>query len=71
MNRAATSRDIGQQIQSAAHHSLSIRHHLQQSEMSARRQLLRLYLTGNHRRLHHQYCDEQWTWTTEWNDMNK
>ncbi|GFV82486.1 hypothetical protein TNCV_3982762 [Trichonephila clavipes] len=37
--------------------------------MSARRSLLRLPLTGNHRRLRSQWCNERWTWTTEWNDI--
>ncbi|GFW13582.1 transposable element Tcb1 transposase [Trichonephila clavipes] len=37
--------------------------------MSARRLLLRLPLTGNHRCLRRQWCDERWTWTTEWNDI--
>ncbi|GFW29875.1 hypothetical protein TNCV_3937421 [Trichonephila clavipes] len=31
--------------------------------MSSRRPLLRLFLTGNHRRLRLQWCDERWTWT--------
>ncbi|GFW62920.1 transposable element Tcb1 transposase [Trichonephila clavipes] len=34
--------------------------------MSARRPLLHLPLTGNHRRLHRQWCNERLTWTTEW-----
>ncbi|GFW31656.1 transposable element Tcb1 transposase [Trichonephila clavipes] len=37
--------------------------------MSARRPLPRLPLTGNLRCLRHQWCDERWTWTTEWNDI--
>ncbi|GFX29672.1 transposable element Tcb1 transposase [Trichonephila clavipes] len=37
--------------------------------MSVRRPLLRLPLTGNHRSLCRQSCDERWTWTTEWNDI--
>ncbi|GFX21931.1 transposable element Tcb1 transposase [Trichonephila clavipes] len=64
MDRAATSRTITQ-------HSVSFRYfrrHLQQSEMSERRPLLRLPLTGNHRRLCRQWYDERQTWTTEWND---
>lgn len=72
MDRAATSRTIAQQIQSVTHHSVSartIRRRLQQSGMSARRPLLRLPLTGNHRRLRRQWCDERRTWTTEWNDI--
>ncbi|GFV40137.1 transposable element Tcb1 transposase [Trichonephila clavipes] len=37
--------------------------------MSARLPLLRLHLTGNHRHLRRQWCDERRTWTTEWNDI--
>ncbi|GFS79498.1 transposable element Tc3 transposase [Trichonephila clavipes] len=37
--------------------------------MSARRSLLRLPLTGNHRCLRRHWCDERRTWTTEWNDI--
>lgn len=72
MDRAALSRTIAQQIQSVTHHSVSartIRRRLQQSGMSARRPLLRLPLTGNHRRLRRQWCDERRTWTAEWNDI--
>ncbi|GFV18247.1 transposable element Tcb1 transposase [Trichonephila clavipes] len=69
---ATTSRTIAQLIESVTHHSVSartIRRHLQQSGMSARRLLLRLTLIGNHRRLRRQWCDERRTWTTEWNDI--
>ncbi|GFU78481.1 transposable element Tc1 transposase [Trichonephila clavipes] len=62
MVRAATSQTIAQQIQSATHHSMSartIRRRLQQSTMSARRPLLRLPLSGNHRRLPLQWSDER------------
>ncbi|GFV52229.1 transposable element Tcb1 transposase [Trichonephila clavipes] len=72
MDRAATSRTIVQQIQSVTHHSVSvrtIRRRLQKSGMSARRPLLCSPLSGNHRRLHRQWCDERGTWTTEWNDI--
>ncbi|GFT05408.1 uncharacterized protein TNCV_124171 [Trichonephila clavipes] len=31
--------------------------------------LLRLLLTGNYRRLHHQLCDKRRTCTTKWNDI--
>ncbi|GFY65879.1 transposable element Tcb1 transposase [Trichonephila inaurata madagascariensis] len=71
-DRAAPSRTIAQQIQPVTHHSVparSIRRRFQQSGMSARRPLLRLPLTGNHRRLCCQWCDERRTWTTEWNDI--
>ncbi|GFW49849.1 transposable element Tcb1 transposase [Trichonephila clavipes] len=66
MDRAATSRTITQQIRSVTHHLVSartIRSRLQQSGMSVRRPLLRLPLTGNHRRLRRQWCDERQTWT--------
>ncbi|GFW73820.1 transposable element Tc1 transposase [Trichonephila clavipes] len=54
MDRAAPSQSIAQYIQLITHHSVSvhtIRRRLQQSGMSARRTLLRIPLTGNHRRL--------------------
>ncbi|GFV59818.1 transposable element Tcb1 transposase [Trichonephila clavipes] len=54
------------------HHSVSariIRRHLQQSGLSARRTLLGLPLTQNHRRLHHQWCDERRMWSAEWNEV--
>ncbi|GFX90256.1 transposable element Tcb1 transposase [Trichonephila clavipes] len=57
IDRAVTFRNIAQQIQSVAHHSMSvltIRRRLQQSGMSARHPLLRLPLTGNHRCLRRQ-----------------
>ncbi|GFY32927.1 transposable element Tcb1 transposase [Trichonephila clavipes] len=37
--------------------------------MSTRHPLLRLYLTGNYRRLRHQWFDERRTWATKWNDI--
>ncbi|GFW91697.1 transposable element Tc1 transposase [Trichonephila clavipes] len=36
-----------------------------QSGMPARRPLLCLHLTGNHRRLRCQWCNERRAWTTE------
>ncbi|GFU71433.1 transposable element Tcb1 transposase [Trichonephila clavipes] len=54
-----TSRPIAQQIESVTHHSVSartIRRRLQQSGLFARRPLLGLTLTQNHRRLRHQSC---------------
>ncbi|GFW93260.1 transposable element Tcb1 transposase [Trichonephila clavipes] len=72
MNHAAPSRTIAQQIQSITHHSVSthtIRRRLLQNGMSARCPLLPLPLTGNHRRLRHQWCDKRRTWTTERNDV--
>ncbi|GFV53012.1 transposable element Tcb1 transposase [Trichonephila clavipes] len=53
------------------HHSesaLTIRCRLQLSGMAAKRPLLRLPSTGNHRPLHHKWCDKRRTVTTEWND---
>ncbi|GFU79807.1 transposable element Tcb1 transposase [Trichonephila clavipes] len=37
--------------------------------MSARRQLLGLPLTQNHRHLHRQWRDERRTWASEWNEV--
>ncbi|UYV63665.1 hypothetical protein LAZ67_2005247 [Cordylochernes scorpioides] len=59
-------------IQSVTHHPVSartIRRRLQQSGLSARRSLLRLPLTQNHRRLRRQWCDERRMWTAEWNEI--
>ncbi|UYV69939.1 hypothetical protein LAZ67_7001272 [Cordylochernes scorpioides] len=50
--------NVAQYIQSVTHHPVSartIRRRLQQSGLSARRPLLRLYLTQNHRRLRRQW----------------
>ncbi|GFV22682.1 transposable element Tcb1 transposase [Trichonephila clavipes] len=72
MDRTATSRTIAQRIQFVTHHSVSIRTIrccLQQSGMSARRPSLRLPVTGNHRCLRRQWCDEWRTWTMEWNHI--
>ncbi|GFW51161.1 transposable element Tcb1 transposase [Trichonephila clavipes] len=68
MDRAAPSRTVAQQIQCVRHHSVSartIQRHLQQSGKFTRRSLLRLPLTGNHRRLRRQCCDERWIGTME------
>ncbi|GFV12763.1 transposable element Tcb1 transposase [Trichonephila clavipes] len=45
----------------------TIRRRLQQSGLSARRPLLGLPLTQNHRRLRHQWCNERRMWVEEWN----
>ncbi|GFW80527.1 transposable element Tcb1 transposase [Trichonephila clavipes] len=61
-DRTVTSRTVAQHIESVTHHSVSsrtIRRRLQQSGLSARRPLLSLPLTQNHRRLRHQWCDER------------
>ncbi|GFU19114.1 transposable element Tcb1 transposase [Trichonephila clavipes] len=47
----------------------TIRRRLQQSGLSARRQLLGLPLTQNHRRLRQQWCDERRMWVAEWNEV--
>ncbi|GFW94289.1 transposable element Tcb1 transposase [Trichonephila clavipes] len=67
-NRSVTSRTVAQHIESVTHHSVSartIRHRLQQSGLSARRPLLGLPLTQNHRRLRRQLCDERRMWEAE------
>ncbi|GFV30584.1 transposable element Tcb1 transposase [Trichonephila clavipes] len=67
-----TSQTVAQQIESVTHHSVSartIRRRLQQSGVSARRLLLGLPLTQNHRRLHRQWCDERRMWAAEWNEV--
>ncbi|GFV69655.1 transposable element Tc1 transposase [Trichonephila clavipes] len=70
--RSVTSRTIAHHIESETHRSVSartIRHRLQQSGLSARRPLLGLPLTQNHRRLHCQWCDERRMWAAEWNEV--
>ncbi|GFY00987.1 transposable element Tcb1 transposase [Trichonephila clavipes] len=47
----------------------TIRCRLQHSGLSARRPLLGLPLTQNHRRLHRQWCDERRMWVAEWNEV--
>ncbi|GFW25316.1 transposable element Tcb1 transposase [Trichonephila clavipes] len=47
----------------------TVRRRLQQSGLSARRPLLGLPLTQNHRRIRHQSCDERRTWAAEWNEV--
>ncbi|GFX19400.1 uncharacterized protein TNCV_472521 [Trichonephila clavipes] len=72
MDRSVTSRTIAQFTESVTHHSMSactIRRRLQQSGLSARRPLLVLPLTKNHRRLRHQWCDERRMWAAEWNEV--
>ncbi|GFX81583.1 transposable element Tcb1 transposase [Trichonephila clavipes] len=57
MDRSVTSRTVAQHFESVTHHSVSvrtIRRPLQQSGLSARRPLLGLPLTQNHRRLRSQ-----------------
>ncbi|GFX53201.1 transposable element Tcb1 transposase [Trichonephila clavipes] len=62
MDRSVTSQTVAQNIESVTHHSVStrtIRHRLQQSGLSARRPLLGLPLTQNHRSFRSQWCDER------------
>ncbi|GFW02467.1 transposable element Tcb1 transposase [Trichonephila clavipes] len=47
----------------------TIRRRLQQSGLSAKRPLLGLPLTQNHRRLRRQWCDEGRMWVAEWNEV--
>ncbi|GFV87396.1 transposable element Tcb1 transposase [Trichonephila clavipes] len=47
----------------------TIRRRLQQSGLSARRPLLGMPLTQNHRRLRHQWCDERKMWAAEWKEV--
>ncbi|GFW34616.1 transposable element Tc1 transposase [Trichonephila clavipes] len=61
-DRSVTSRTVAQHIESVTHHLVStrtIRRYLQQSGLSARRPLLGLPLTQNHRRLRRQWCEER------------
>ncbi|GFY29852.1 transposable element Tcb1 transposase [Trichonephila clavipes] len=67
---SVTSRTIAQHIEYVTHHSVparTIRRRLQQSGLPARRPLLGLPLTQNHKRLHRQWCDERRMWAAEWN----
>ncbi|GFV98368.1 transposable element Tcb1 transposase [Trichonephila clavipes] len=70
-DRSVTLRTIAQNIESVTHHSVSVRTipRLQQSGLSARRALLGLPLTQNHRRLHRQWCDKRRMWAAEWNEV--
>ncbi|GFV10906.1 transposable element Tcb1 transposase [Trichonephila clavipes] len=71
-DRSVTSQTVAQHIESVMHHSVSartIRRRLQQSGLSARRPLLGLPLTQNHRRLRGQWCDERRLWAAEWNEV--
>ncbi|GFW92090.1 transposable element Tcb1 transposase [Trichonephila clavipes] len=68
---SVTSRTEAQHIKSVTHHSVSVRifrRRLQQS-VHARRPLLGIPLMQNHRRLHHQWCDERRIWAAEWNEV--
>ncbi|GFU90811.1 transposable element Tcb1 transposase [Trichonephila clavipes] len=67
-----TSRTVAHHIEYVTHHpvsALTIRRRLQQSGLSARRKLLGLPLTPNHRRLLHQWCDEKRMRAAELNEV--
>ncbi|GFS54787.1 transposable element Tcb1 transposase [Trichonephila clavipes] len=71
-DRSVTSRSVAQHLESVMHHSVSARstrRRIQQSGLSARRPLLGLPLTQNHRHLHCQWCDERRMWVAEWNEV--
>ncbi|GFX02207.1 transposable element Tcb1 transposase [Trichonephila clavipes] len=70
--RSITSRTVAHHFESITHFSVSartIRRRLQQSSLSARRPLLGLPLTQNHRRLSSQRCIERRIWVAEWNEV--
>ncbi|KFM64920.1 Transposable element Tcb1 transposase, partial [Stegodyphus mimosarum] len=64
MDRSVTSRTIAHSVSAR-----TIRPRLQQSGLFARRPLLCLPLTQNHRRLCRQWCDERSMWTAEGNEI--
>ncbi|GFS57662.1 transposable element Tcb1 transposase [Trichonephila clavipes] len=67
-DRSVTSRTVAQHIESVTHHSVyarTIRRRLQQSCLSARRPLLGLPLTQNHRHLRRQWWDQKRMWVAE------
>ncbi|GFW76871.1 transposable element Tcb1 transposase [Trichonephila clavipes] len=67
-DRSVTSRTVAQHIESVTHHSVSertIRRRLKQSGLSARRPLLGLHLSHNHRRLACKWCDVRRKWAAE------
>ncbi|PRD26952.1 UNVERIFIED_CONTAM: hypothetical protein NCL1_36684 [Trichonephila clavipes] len=71
-DHSTTSGTVAQHIESVKHHSVSARNiqrRLQQSRLSTKRPLLGLPLTQNHRRLHHQWCDERRMRTAKWNEV--
>ncbi|GFU44331.1 transposable element Tcb1 transposase [Trichonephila clavipes] len=71
-DRSVTSRTVAKHIESVTHHSVSactIRRCLQQCDLYARRLLLGLPLTQNHRRLHRQWCEEKKIWVEEWKEV--
>ncbi|GFW76792.1 transposable element Tcb1 transposase [Trichonephila clavipes] len=72
MDCSVTSRTVAQHIEYVTHHSVSartIRRPLQQSGLSARRPLLGLPFTQNHRCLRHHWCAQRRMWVAEWNEV--
>ncbi|GFW73948.1 transposable element Tcb1 transposase [Trichonephila clavipes] len=70
-DRSVKSRTVAQHIEFVTYHSVSartIRRRLKQSGLSARRPLLGLPLTQNHRRRRRQWCDER-IWVAKWNEV--
>ncbi|GFW73900.1 transposable element Tcb1 transposase [Trichonephila clavipes] len=71
-DRSVKSRTVAQHIASVTYHSVSartIRRRLKQSGLSARRPLLGLPLTQNHRHRRRQWCDERRIWVAKWNEV--
>ncbi|GFV24737.1 transposable element Tcb1 transposase [Trichonephila clavipes] len=75
MDRSVASRTVARHFESVTHHSVSastirrlLHQSLHQSGLSARRPLLGLPLTQNHRRLRRQWCDEKRMCASEWNE---
>ncbi|GFW50584.1 transposable element Tcb1 transposase [Trichonephila clavipes] len=71
-DHSITSQTVAHHIESVTHHSVyarTIRRRLQQSGLPARRPLLGLPLTQNHRRIRRQWCDERRMWAAEWNKV--
>ncbi|GFS74611.1 transposable element Tcb1 transposase [Trichonephila clavipes] len=71
-HRSVTSRTVAHHIETVMHHlvyACTIRRRLQQSGLSARRSLLGLPLTKNHRCLRRQWCDERMMWVVEWKEF--
>ncbi|GFV53829.1 transposable element Tcb1 transposase [Trichonephila clavipes] len=69
IGRIVAYRDCGLSFRKIGSHVGRTKQLLQQSGLSARRPLLGLPLTQNHRRLHRQWCDERRMWVAEWNEV--
>ncbi|GFV09449.1 transposable element Tcb1 transposase [Trichonephila clavipes] len=71
-DRSVTSRTVVQNIESVTHHSVSARAistPFTAECLFARRPLLGLPLTQNHRLLRRQWCEERRMWVVEWNEV--